>query len=646
MKTPNKWTAEEDDFIRESYDKWYTSAIAEKLNRSEASVRKRAWSLGLTTQRGSFSDLTPDIVDFITKNYSTMNTKDISEYTNISESRVRRFAISRGLTKARFIGWTKEQEQFLIDNASLTYQELAKHLDKTEKAVAKKMKEMGMKKPQKSVWAKIETDYLIANHGVKTLDEIAKELKRSKKTVQLKCFELGLEKKNANWAWSEWEENLVIESEGKVPISEIMKETGRSHGAVIFKRKDLGIVSDKTTIVRWHDIIVKMAGEGKYIKEIASEIGHNQRTLVGYLKKNGIEFEADPNREGTRTKSKKYGLYEEVDLTNEDLTVCEWYAYWFRTFREQKISDVTKEKYRADFCALYERGLGRMKLSAVKRRDIQAYINVYGTTRSKTTVSDHLKRIRSLFTDAMFEGLIRLNPAGNIEPVFREQNLSVQERKKIREQKKHLEKNEYQKLKFRLMFSLNKKLEDEPIEQGAQFVQMIETLIFVGLKTGARLSEVLGITKEDIDFENFSIKIDKTWNYKSRGFKPTKNIASIRDIAIDEETASILEKYLNWLDRNSIEVDEGAIFILKDISLFNDVINRRLKILLVDLEIEPITFHKLRHTQASILIGSDVPLEVIAKRLGHADTSMIQRVYGHLLKDTEDRGNQMVLRII
>ena len=646
MNDRTNWTVKEDEFLKQYYDKWYTSALAEELKRSESSIRKRAWQLGLVNQRGSFADLTYEVVDFITKNYSTMKTKEISEYTNVSESRIRRFAISRGLLKEQFIGWSEEKERFLIENASLPYTQLVNHLNKSERAIVKKLKELNLKKPGRSVWAKIEIDYLTDRYGNESLDQISNYLNRSKKAIQIKCFELGLEQKNANWAWSDWEEKLILESEGKTLVSELMKKTTRSESAIRFKKKAMGIITDRSTIVKWHDVIVKMTSEGKYIRDIAKEIGHTQTTLKGYCKRNGIEYEEDPSKESTLTKSKKYGLYKKVDLTSDDLTVCEWYAYWFLTFYESKISDVTKNKYRADFCVLYERGLGRMKLSSVKRADIQSYINVYGVSRSKTTVLDHIQRIRSLFRDAMFEGLISVNPAGNIEPIFKEQNLNVHERKKLREQKKHLEKNEYQKLKFHLIFSLDKMLDNEPLKTGSQYIQMIETIIFLGLKTGARISEILGITKEDIDFDNFVLKIEKTWNYKARGFKTTKNLASIREIAIDEETISILTNYLAWLEKYSIQIDEGAIFILEGISLFNDTINKRLKKILIDLEIEPISFHKLRHTQASILIGSDVPLEVVAKRLGHTDTSMIQRVYGHLLKDTEDRGNQMILRII
>lgn len=47
----------------------------------------------------------------------------------------------------------------------------------------------------------------------------------------------------------------------------------------------------------------------------------------------------------------------------------------------------------------------------------------------------------------------------------------------------------------------------------------------------------------------------------------------------------------------------------------------------------PISFHDLRHTYASMLAMAGVPLQVIARALGHADTRMTERHYAHLSPD-------------
>jgi integrase len=43
-----------------------------------------------------------------------------------------------------------------------------------------------------------------------------------------------------------------------------------------------------------------------------------------------------------------------------------------------------------------------------------------------------------------------------------------------------------------------------------------------------------------------------------------------------------------------------------------------------------ISFHGLRHTWASLAVMSGMPLMVVARNLGHADTRMVERHYGHL----------------
>ena len=43
-----------------------------------------------------------------------------------------------------------------------------------------------------------------------------------------------------------------------------------------------------------------------------------------------------------------------------------------------------------------------------------------------------------------------------------------------------------------------------------------------------------------------------------------------------------------------------------------------------------IGFHGLRHTWASLAVMNGTPLLVVAKNLGHVDTRMVEKHYGHL----------------
>jgi len=46
--------------------------------------------------------------------------------------------------------------------------------------------------------------------------------------------------------------------------------------------------------------------------------------------------------------------------------------------------------------------------------------------------------------------------------------------------------------------------------------------------------------------------------------------------------------------------------------------------------LEPLCFHELRHTHASGLVNNGVPLAFVAAQLGHSDTRMVEKHYGHL----------------
>jgi integrase len=44
----------------------------------------------------------------------------------------------------------------------------------------------------------------------------------------------------------------------------------------------------------------------------------------------------------------------------------------------------------------------------------------------------------------------------------------------------------------------------------------------------------------------------------------------------------------------------------------------------------PCTFHGLRHTYASLALMNAVPMQVVSENLGHTDTRMVEKHYGHL----------------
>lgn len=415
------------------------------------------------------------------------------------------------------------------------------------------------------------------------------------------------------------------------------------------------IESDKRIrLADYHDNIVRLAAKGLTIPEIAKELGHNYHTLHKYISSNSIAVESAAKVANAQAISLGFDDDPLVDIDFNQITFADWYKRWYNAYRKGDIRETTKQKYRSSYIAIKDHPFGEKRLVNITREDVQGYINEYGIGRSKKTVLDHMQNLRSCFGDAVLDGHIKQNPSANVKPIYREQKLSVLELKRLRDRKQWLEADEYQKLRYYLIFSLQQSLREGPIlpqsDTSLQFSrQILNLIIFVALKTGARIAEVLGITKDDVLSDTNEINIDKTFNYKKYEdgfFLPTKNVASIRKILVDRETISLINLYVDWLDRNGLVMGFNSLFMLNDTDFYLDALNRHLKNLLKGLDIDPITMHKLRHTQASYLIAKGVPLQVVAKRLGHTNTNMIQRVYGHLLKETEQTGNKMILELI
>ena len=163
-------------------------------------------------------------------------------------------------------------------------------------------------------------------------------------------------------------------------------------------------------------------------------------------------------------------------------------------------------------------------------------------------------------------------------------------------------------------------------------------IILLIAKTGLRFGEALGLTKDDIDFEQQIITVNKTWDYKScsGGFKPTKNASSVRKVSIDWKLAMQLSSMVNELP------SDQPIFIQKRI--FNSTVNSLLKKHCEKLEIPVISIHGLRHTHASLLLFAGVSVASVAKRLGHADMTTTQQTYLHIIKELENKDNSKIMQ--
>lgn len=89
--------------------------------------------------------------------------------------------------------WTKEQEQYLIDNYdSKNYCEIAKEINKTEGAIRAKCFDLNLVKNKS--WSDEEIEYIRENYQRLSVKEMAKELNRTPNAVKLKAERIGCKK--------------------------------------------------------------------------------------------------------------------------------------------------------------------------------------------------------------------------------------------------------------------------------------------------------------------------------------------------------------------------------------------------------------------------------------------------------------------
>lgn len=303
----------------------------------------------------------------------------------------------------------------------------------------------------------------------------------------------------------------------------------------------------------------------------------------------------------------------------------EYFEDWMNTFKKGTVKEVTYSKY----CMTHQRLkeiAPNVELSDLSRAEYQRIINEYGKTHTKTTTGDFHTQLKACLYEAFDERLIDRNPARRVvinglpNPV----------------RKKHLELEEVKKLLAVL------KLDGD--------VVTYEHLIFLIVNTGMRFAESLAITPNDFDFKKMTLSITKSYNYKakvaSNRFMETKNPSSVRTIDIDLKVAWIFKPLVEKIPADE-PIFPYAISGGKHHPRFHgSTANHCLKKKCEEAGVPVITMHGLRHTHASLLIANKIDMNLVAKRLGHADTTITQKVYVHLMDASEKEGNAKIKAIM
>lgn len=162
-------------------------------------------------------------------------------------------------------------------------------------------------------------------------------------------------------------------------------------------------------------------------------------------------------------------------------------------------------------------------------------------------------------------------------------------------------------------------------------------ILIIAGTCGLRIGEILGLTWNDINFDNNTIDVNKQWkvietNPKKFGFGELKTQNSYRIVPIPKTTVEYLKKYRNSTSINYLNR------IIKNRSSESVIsfLNKKLK----DFGYN-ITIHDFRHTYATKLIANGVDFKTAAKLLGH-EVEQTMKTYSHVTQDMMDRAKNLI----
>ena len=151
--------------------------------------------------------------------------------------------------------------------------------------------------------------------------------------------------------------------------------------------------------------------------------------------------------------------------------------------------------------------------------------------------------------------------------------------------------------------------------------------IMLAAYLGLRRGEISGLKVSDIDLQKNTIHIcrsvvlspEKEWIEKVPKTKSGRRTLSIPDILRDT---------LEYAVKGKTQTDAV-------VALSPSQISDNFQTLAKNADIPQVTFHALRHYNASFMLASGIPNKYAMQRMGHATENMLQRVYQHTISEKE-----------
>lgn len=157
------------------------------------------------------------------------------------------------------------------------------------------------------------------------------------------------------------------------------------------------------------------------------------------------------------------------------------------------------------------------------------------------------------------------------------------------------------------------------------------TMFAIAAMTGLRVGEVVGLQKQDLDFERRLIHVRRSAWYGR--VQTVKSKASQAPVAMADALATLLTDYLATWKENP----EGFLFLNRNGRPYaaNKVVEYGLWPVLDQLKISRAGMHAFRHCHASLLMDVGANPTVTKDQMRHSDARVTLGVYGHVIGDSQ-----------
>lgn len=251
----------------------------------------------------------------------------------------------------------------------------------------------------------------------------------------------------------------------------------------------------------------------------------------------------------------------------------------------------------------------RKQARDARGKEIKEESEIPKKTLSTKTISNEIVVIKEMFKHAYQWGYVKVNPAEYIKRP-----------KMVKAEIEILEPAEFQKL----------------LDSSGDFYR---TAFLTALLTGVRAGELWSLQWGDMDWHSRRLYVRRSvWK---NGFQTPKSKNSVRKIDLPDNLVHELRK---WKLACPISKHD-LMFPSREgqITCHDNVIKRHYNPALRKAGLRHVSFHSLRHTNASLRIRAEQNIKYMSMQMGHSSIKITLDTYGHLFNDAAYNRQQVDL---